>query len=235
MTQTDKTSKSRLYGTLFCTAVMLLASYVIQTRNSGPLKQFLPTTVSSKKPYDTFEKFYPHYLQEHSQKITRQWHYVGTSLFILYTLTQPMLILALLTAGLAAFSAVPFFRHLSTGVPEIAILMSVYLIAGRLLTQSWKKTMTPLLLGYSFAWIGHFFFEHNKPATFIYPSYSLLGDFRMMYDAIRGWVGLSRTDRQLKFDSLTPSKRINLIGRKTEANEFSFFQFFFFLFVFNWL
>ena len=33
------------------------------------------------------------------------------------------------------------------------------------------------LVGYGFAWIGHFFFEKNKPATFKYPLYSLMADF----------------------------------------------------------
>lgn len=33
--------------------------------------------------------------------------------------------------------------------------------------------------GYGFAWLGHFKFEHNKPATFRYPFYSLMGDWVM--------------------------------------------------------
>lgn len=39
-----------------------------------------------------------------------------------------------------------------------------------------------LVSGYAFAWVGHFSFEHNRPATFRHPFYSLAGDFRMWWD-----------------------------------------------------
>lgn len=42
------------------------------------------------------------------------------------------------------------------------------------------------VFGYSFAWVGHFFFEKNKPATFKYPLFSLACDFIMYFDIIRG-------------------------------------------------
>jgi hypothetical protein len=42
------------------------------------------------------------------------------------------------------------------------------------------------LCGYGFAWIGHFVFEHNKPATFTHPFYSLLGDWVMYGQMLRG-------------------------------------------------
>ena len=37
------------------------------------------------------------------------------------------------------------------------------------------------LAGYGFAWVGHFFFEDNRPATFKHPFYSLAGDFAMWW------------------------------------------------------
>ncbi|MNE19968.1 hypothetical protein D3C80_1130690 [compost metagenome] len=42
--------------------------------------------------------------------------------------------------------------------------------------------------GYGFAWVGHFFFEKNRPATFKHPLYSLIGDFAMYRDMLRGKV-----------------------------------------------
>ncbi|MCD4530997.1 DUF962 domain-containing protein [Pseudomonas sp. C3-2018] len=42
--------------------------------------------------------------------------------------------------------------------------------------------------GYGFAWVGHFFFEKNRPATFQHPFYSLLGDFVMYRDMLLGKV-----------------------------------------------
>ena len=42
------------------------------------------------------------------------------------------------------------------------------------------------LCGYGFAWIGHFFFEKNRPATFTYPLYSFIGDWVMFKDILIG-------------------------------------------------
>ncbi|HUX73008.1 MAG TPA: Mpo1-like protein [Steroidobacteraceae bacterium] len=44
------------------------------------------------------------------------------------------------------------------------------------------------LTGYGFAWIGHFAFEKNRPATFRHPLYSLLGDWVMFKDILIGRI-----------------------------------------------
>jgi hypothetical protein len=47
-----------------------------------------------------------------------------------------------------------------------------------------------VLCGYGFAWIGHFVFEKNRPATFKHPLYSLMGDFVMYKDIWTGKIKL---------------------------------------------
>jgi hypothetical protein len=42
------------------------------------------------------------------------------------------------------------------------------------------------VVGYGFAWVGHFFFEKNKPATFKYPRFSLASDFMLFWDLLSG-------------------------------------------------
>ena len=45
-----------------------------------------------------------------------------------------------------------------------------------------------LVQGYAWAWVGHFFFEHNKPATFKYPWMSFKGDWVMWKDILTGKI-----------------------------------------------
>lgn len=65
---------------------------------------------------------------------------------------------------------------------------------GTLLLIAAIATLNPWLLlaglvcGYAFAWIGHFFFEKNRPATFKHPFYSFVGDYAMYRDIWRGKI-----------------------------------------------
>ena len=59
-------------------------------------------------------------------------------------------------------------------------------LAMLLRTGNWNWLAAGVVAAYGFAWVGHFFVEHNRPATFQHPWYSLLGDFRMYFDLWRG-------------------------------------------------
>ncbi|MBK8352242.1 MAG: DUF962 domain-containing protein [Saprospirales bacterium] len=50
------------------------------------------------------------------------------------------------------------------------------------------------IVGYGFAWMGHFIFEKNKPATFQYPFYSLASDFIMFFHFLTGKVDAKLAD-----------------------------------------
>ncbi len=63
-------------------------------------------------------------------------------------------------------------------------------------TGSAKPLVKGIAAGYACAWVGHFFFEKNKPASFQFPLKSFVSDFRMYSDVLRG--NLSLKDR--KFD-----------------------------------
>ena len=48
--------------------------------------------------------------------------------------------------------------------------------------------LAALASGYAFAWVGHFFFEKNRPATFKHPFYSFAGDWVMYRDMLLGRI-----------------------------------------------
>ncbi|RYZ71101.1 MAG: DUF962 domain-containing protein [Lysobacteraceae bacterium] len=79
--------------------------------------------------FASFREFYPFYLQEHSNRVSRRLHFIGSW-------------------GVLAFC------------------------------------------GYGFAWVGHFFFEKNRPATFRHPLYSFAGDWVMFKDILLGRIKL---------------------------------------------
>jgi hypothetical protein len=100
------------------------------------------STVIPKK-YASFAEFYPYYLSEHSNRVCRELHFVGS------TLTLACLAALILTGNPWWFPAA-------------------------------------LVCGYGFAWIGHFGFQKNRPATFRHPLYSLMGDWVMYWHMLTG-------------------------------------------------
>ncbi|HWT15142.1 MAG TPA: Mpo1-like protein [Patescibacteria group bacterium] len=96
--------------------------------------------------YASFSEFYPFYLGEHSNRVCRRLHVIGSTLVI-------------------------------------AIVVAV---VARVLSP-WALLALPVV-GYGFAWVGHFFFEKNRPATFRYPFYSFAGDWVMFRDVLIGRI-----------------------------------------------
>ena len=95
--------------------------------------------------YASFREFYPFYLTEHSNRMCRRMHFIGSTL---------------------------------------VLLALIWMIVGG---HWWYWWLLPMF-GYGFAWIGHFFFEKNKPATFKHPLYSLVGDWVMYAAMLRGKI-----------------------------------------------
>lgn len=64
----------------------------------------------------------------------------------------------------------------------------VITLIGVLLSRWWWGLILLPVFGYGFAWMGHFFFEKNRPATFTHPIYSLMGDWVMFRDILLGRI-----------------------------------------------
>ncbi|MBV7317326.1 DUF962 domain-containing protein [Shewanella sp. NIFS-20-20] len=67
-------------------------------------------------------------------------------------------------------------------------LSVLILLLGLVVSGQWQWAWLLPLLGYGPAWVGHFFFENNRPATFKYPLYSLLGDLVMFWQLASGKI-----------------------------------------------
>jgi len=63
-------------------------------------------------------------------------------------------------------------------------VLAVLIAAGAIATGRWAWLLAVPLAGYLPAWFGHFFFEHNSPATFRHPLYSLRGDFVLLLEVL---------------------------------------------------
>ena len=91
----------------------------------------------------TFKEFYPYYLEQHSKKFTRIFHFIGT-----------LLVLAVL----------------------------IYVL------QSGKERFLWYLpiFGLGISALSHYIFEKNKPTSFQYPVFTLIGDFKMFFELLIG-------------------------------------------------
>ncbi|GAA5870223.1 hypothetical protein JCM1840_001594 [Sporobolomyces johnsonii] len=109
----------------------------------------------SKQGYRSFRDFYPYYLGEHSNKICL----VGTTI-------------SLSTFVRASLAALPLL------LPKDRRL-DILRFGGEGWKSIGKLLLGGLVQGYVWAWVGHFFYERNRPATFKHPFYSFVGDLTL--------------------------------------------------------
>ncbi|WP_300527206.1 DUF962 domain-containing protein [Maricaulis sp.] len=77
--------------------------------------------------------------------------------------------------------------------------LAIGVLVSALLTQTWWALLAVPVSGYFFAWVSHAFVERNKPATFTYPLWSLIADYRMY-----GFFLLGKLDSELEKAGVTP-------------------------------
>jgi hypothetical protein len=72
----------------------------------------------------------------------------------------------------------------------VGTLLVLALAGTAVVLGEWRLLLALPVAGYGFAWVGHFVFEKNRPATFSHPWYSLIGDFALFRDILLGRIKL---------------------------------------------
>ena len=78
----------------------------------------------------------------------------------------------------------------------IGSTISLLCLVALVLTLNPWWLLVGLVAGYGFAWVGHFGFEKNRPATFKYPAYSFAADW-VMYGKILSGTMRDEVERVL--------------------------------------
>lgn len=93
--------------------------------------------------FQSYEEFWPFYVREHSNKLNRTLHVIGTS-------------------------------------------AALGLLLGAAISRKRRFLLMAPIVGYGFAWAGHYLVQKNKPATFKYPLWSLRADLEMLAKTYAG-------------------------------------------------
>ena len=137
----------------------------------------------------SLEEFWPYYLSEHRSPVSRALHFVGTSVF--FTSVGASFVLSPVFFPPAFLGMVGLGWYATKLESKKAAFLPMLGMIG--LTTAASPMLIPagIVGAYAMAWVGHFRVEHNRPATFTYPVWSLVCDMRMWTHMVRGrlWSG----------------------------------------------
>jgi hypothetical protein len=80
-------------------------------------------------------------------------------------------------------------RPATRGLHFVGTSLGLLLLGWLIWRGTWYYFPVCLAVGYAFAWFAHFVVEKNRPATFKYPLWSFVSDYKMMWFMITGRMG----------------------------------------------
>ena len=199
----SSSSQQQLGDRVAILAIFLAASITWLSVYPSGLPSLSGPRHSTTKPFKTLQDFYSHYYSEHQNGICRLLHITGSGITVSVLVRAPRLLLAVLVGLAVGVGACGATQGLPDGRIDAICLLLSYILSARWMNISWAKIATVPLIGYSFAWVGHFVFEQNKPATFLYPAYSLACDFVMCFRVLTGLEPLDPASPASLVDSIT--------------------------------
>lgn len=92
--------------------------------------------------------------------------------------------------GEHSLPATRWIHFVGTTIAALNLVMAVVYLAP-------YYVLSALFSGYLFAWVSHFFVEKNRPATFTYPAWSFIADWRMWALMATGRLGAELTKHSI--------------------------------------
>lgn len=126
----------------------------------------------------TFNQFWVFYLNEHQNKISKILHFIGTSSFLSFQIWGILLEPVAYTVALMGFSLIAWHGFSLGEATQGRWLHVLAMMVGPLWVLPFVF-LPSMISAYACAWLGHFVFEKNRPATFHYPLWSFISDLKL--------------------------------------------------------